>query len=156
VVFDMGTSAFMATELKLRERLRQELPEGVAIDRAGNPTRDPVEATLGALLTWGGYKGFGLSLMVQLFGVLAGSGIDADKCEGYLFLVFKPDLLRPRAEIEAEISRVIATLKATPVRPGAEPVRIPGERGFATRERLLREGLEIDCPVHDALVALAK
>jgi LDH2 family malate/lactate/ureidoglycolate dehydrogenase len=32
LVLDMGTSAFMATELQLRARLGQELPEGVAID----------------------------------------------------------------------------------------------------------------------------
>ena len=155
IVFDMGTSAYMATELKLRERLGETLPDGVAIDRNGRPTRDPTEATLGALLTWGGYKGFGLSLMVQLFGVLGGSGLDPDKCEGYFFAVFKPDLLRPLDEVKREISRLVANLKATPLQPGAEPVRIPGERGFAVRERLLREGLAFDRPVHDALVKLA-
>jgi len=56
LVFDMGTSAFMATELKLRERLNQELPEGVALDADGNPTTDPALASRGALLTWGGYR----------------------------------------------------------------------------------------------------
>src|SRR5207245_7390482 len=39
LVLDMGTSAFMATELQLRARLGQLLPEGVAIDRDGQPTR---------------------------------------------------------------------------------------------------------------------
>src|SRR6266404_8893569 len=37
LVLDMGTSAFMATELQLRARLGQPLPEGVAIDREGRP-----------------------------------------------------------------------------------------------------------------------
>ena len=54
LILDMGTSAFMATELQLRVRLNQELPEGVAIDRDGNPTRDPVKARDGALLPFGG------------------------------------------------------------------------------------------------------
>src|SRR5712671_3714417 len=36
IVFDMGTSAFMGTDLAYRERLGEELPEGVAIDRAGH------------------------------------------------------------------------------------------------------------------------
>ncbi|HEV2335840.1 MAG TPA: Ldh family oxidoreductase, partial [Stellaceae bacterium] len=40
LVLDIGTSAFMATELQLRARLGQSLPEGVAIDRDGQPTRD--------------------------------------------------------------------------------------------------------------------
>src|SRR5438046_317002 len=53
LVLDMGTSAFMATELQLRVRLGQELPEGVAIDRDGRPTRDANEARQGALLPFG-------------------------------------------------------------------------------------------------------
>jgi len=50
LVFDMGTSAFMMTELMLRERLGQTLPEGVALGPAGEPTRDPTLARQGALL----------------------------------------------------------------------------------------------------------
>ena len=44
VVFDMGTSAFMGTDLAYRERLGTQLPEGVAIDGDGHPTRDPARA----------------------------------------------------------------------------------------------------------------
>ena len=44
LVLDIGTSAFMATELQLRVRLGQPLPEGVALDRDGQPTRDAEEA----------------------------------------------------------------------------------------------------------------
>jgi LDH2 family malate/lactate/ureidoglycolate dehydrogenase len=58
IVFDMGTSAFMGTDLLYRERTGQPLPEGVAIDSEGKPTRDPALARAGALLPFGGYKGF--------------------------------------------------------------------------------------------------
>src|SRR5260370_8214961 len=72
LVLDIGTSAFMATELALRERLGQPLPEGVAIDRDGRPTRDAHQARLGALLPFGGdkggYKGFRLALTLQAVG----------------------------------------------------------------------------------------
>src|SRR5579871_6637874 len=44
LVFDMGASAYMLTELMLRERLGEPLPEGVALDREGRPTRDPAAA----------------------------------------------------------------------------------------------------------------
>src|SRR5271167_1240100 len=53
VVLDMGTSAVMATELALRERLEQLLPDGVAIDSQSQPTRDPTAAREGALLPFG-------------------------------------------------------------------------------------------------------
>jgi LDH2 family malate/lactate/ureidoglycolate dehydrogenase len=42
----------------------------------------------------------------------------------------------------------------TPPRPGVDEIRIPSERAFRSRERALREGLEMDRVVFDALVAL--
>lgn len=154
VVLDMGTSAFMGTELALRERLGQLLPEGVAVDRHGRPTRDPTAARLGALLPFGGYKGFGLAFVVQALGVLAGSAMDPDKDDGYLFVVFKPDLLVDLDDFKNEVSALVDRIKAGPRQPGVEEIRIPGERAFRTRERLSREGIDIDRLVYDALAAL--
>jgi LDH2 family malate/lactate/ureidoglycolate dehydrogenase len=154
VVLDMGTSAFMGTELALRERLGQLLPEGVAIDSQGQPTRDPTSARLGALLPFGGYKGYGLGFIVQALGVLAGSGMDPDKDDGYLFIAFKPDLLVSLDAFKHEVSGLIDRIKSVPRQPGVDAIRIPGERSFRSRERLLREGIEIDRLVYDALAAL--
>jgi LDH2 family malate/lactate/ureidoglycolate dehydrogenase len=156
VVLDMGTSAFMGTELALRERLGQSLPEGVAIDPDGKPTRDPSVARHGALLPFGGYKGYGLGFIVQAMGVLAGSAIDPDGDDGYLFIVFKPDLLVPLADFKAELTSLIDRIKSVPTLPGFNEVLIPGERGFKSRKRLLRDGIEVDRLVYDALAALAR
>jgi L-2-hydroxycarboxylate dehydrogenase (NAD+) len=154
VVFDMGTSAFMLTELMLRERRGEQLPEGVALDPEGKPTRDPARARLGALLPFGGHKGFGLGFVVHAFGLLAGSALDLDRDSGYLFVVFKPDLLVPSAEFKREVSALVARVKAVPRQAGVEEIRIPSERSFRTRERLLREGPELDRAVLDALTRL--
>jgi LDH2 family malate/lactate/ureidoglycolate dehydrogenase len=154
VVFDMGTSAFMGTDRAFRERLGQLLPEGVAVDAEGRPTRDPAMARLGALLPFGGYKGFGLALIVQAFGVLAGSALDPDKDDGYLFVVFKPDLLIDLDDFKQQVSELIDRVKATPRQPGVSEIRIPGERALRSRERALREGIEIDRVVYEALAAL--
>jgi LDH2 family malate/lactate/ureidoglycolate dehydrogenase len=156
VVFDMGTSAFMFTELQLRERLGQQLPENVAVDADGNPTRDPTAAKLGALLPFGGYKGFGLGLMVQALGVLAGSAQDIEHDHGYLFIVMKPDLLTPLDQFKRELDALVDRVKATPRQPGVDEIRIPSERAFRHREQALRDGLTIDRTVHDALIALSK
>jgi LDH2 family malate/lactate/ureidoglycolate dehydrogenase len=155
VVFDMGTSAFMGTDLAYRERIGLLLPEGVAIDAEGRPTRDPAQARLGALLPFGGYKGFGLAFIVQAFGVLAGSALDPGKDDGYLFIAFKPELLVSLDDFKQQLSELIDRVKATPRQPGIEEIRIPGERAFASRERALRDGLEIDRAIYDALGALA-
>jgi LDH2 family malate/lactate/ureidoglycolate dehydrogenase len=106
------------------------------------------------LLPFGGYKGFGLALMVQALGVLAGSATDGGSDYGYLFIAFRPDLLGPADLFERRVTQLIETVKATPRRADVEEIRIPSERAFRTRERLLREGLEIDRSVFDALVAL--
>ena len=154
VVLDMGTSAFMMTEVMLRERLGELLPEGVAISPDGAPTRDPTEARRGALLPFGGYKGFGLALMVQALGVLAGSSTEQNSAFGYLFIAFRPDLLGPAELAERRVAELIEKVKGTPRQPDVDEIRIPSERAFRSRERLLREGLEIDQLVYDALVAL--
>ena len=154
VVLDMGTSAFMGTDLAYRARLGQLLPEGVAIDAEGLPTRDPELARLGALLPFGGYKGFGLAFIVQAFGVLAGSALDPDKDDGYLFVVFRPDLLVGLDDFKQQVTELIDRIKATPRQPSVDEIRIPGERAFRAREKAVREGIEIDRTVFDALAAL--
>jgi LDH2 family malate/lactate/ureidoglycolate dehydrogenase len=154
VVLDMGTSAFMGTDLAYRERLGQLLPEGVAVDAEGRPTRDPAMARLGALLPFGGYKGFGLAFIVQALGVLAGSALDPDRDDGYLFVVLKPDLLIDPDDFKQQLSALIDRIKATPRQPGVSEIRLPGERAFRSREQALRDGIEIDRVVYEALKAL--
>jgi LDH2 family malate/lactate/ureidoglycolate dehydrogenase len=155
LVLDMGTSAFMATELQLRARLGQELPEGVAIDRDGRPTRDANEARAGALLPFGGHKGFGLGLVVQAFGLIGGAAIPPGNDDGYVFIAFRPDLLVPVADLKRELGALIARVKAVPTQPGVDEIRIPGEQSARNRRRLTREGIDIDRLVYDRLAALA-
>jgi LDH2 family malate/lactate/ureidoglycolate dehydrogenase len=154
IVLDMGTSAFMMTEVMLRERLGERLPEGVAIGPTGEPTRDPALARRGALLPFGGYKGFGLALMIQALGVLAGSASEQEADDGYLFVAFRPELVGPEDVFNARVTQLIDRIKAVPRQAGVDEIRIPSERAFRTRERGLREGIEFDRLVYDALVAL--
>ena len=143
-----------ALPISYRERMGQMLPEGVAIDAEGRPTRNPTLARAGALLPFGGYKGFGLALIVQAFGLLAGAAVDPDKDDGYLFVVFNPNLLADLDDFKQQVAELIERVKATPRQDGVWEIRIPGERAFRSRERALREGIEIDRLVYDALAAL--
>jgi LDH2 family malate/lactate/ureidoglycolate dehydrogenase len=155
LVLDMGTSAFMGTDLALRVRLGTPLPAGVAIDRDGNPTEDAKAARDGALLPFGGYKGFGLGLIVAAFGLVGGAALGPDKTDGYVFIAFRPDLLVPLTDLKRELAALIARVKAVPPLPGFSEIRIPGEQSAKNRARLLREGLDIDSLVYDRLNALA-
>ncbi len=153
-VIDMGTSAFMSTDLQFRERRGELLPEGVAIDAKGKPTRNPTDMREGgALLAFGGYKGFAMAMAAQALGVFAGSGNDQEKNYGYLMMAMKPDLLMPLAEYRKQLSENLARIKSTPRQPGVEEIRLPGERSFREREKHLREGIVIDKFIYDALLA---
>lgn len=160
MVIDLGTAAIMRGELALRHRVGEPLPEGVAIDEAGRPTRDPGTALLGSILAFGGqdrHKGYALSLMVQTFGIAAGAFIPHGRARDYahLLIAFRPDLLVPEAQFRAKVSELIAEIKATPARDGVDGVRVPSERSFGLRERARREGILLDRKVVDGLRAMA-
>ena len=146
LVIDLGTSAFMGTELQFRERLGIALPDGVAIDERGRPTTDAAAARRGALLPFGGHKGFALALAMHALGVSA----------EYLFIAFTPDLFVPLDDYRRALAAEIAAIKATPRQDGIDEIRIPGERAYRERARLVREGIEIDRRIHDALSRLAE
>jgi LDH2 family malate/lactate/ureidoglycolate dehydrogenase len=159
LVIDMGTSAFMGTDLAFRARIGTPIPEGVALGPDGQPTTDAVIAHQGALLPFGGkeggYKGFGLALAMDALGALTAGIRSADSVSGYMFFAFKPDLFVSADAYQHEVSRRIATIKATPRQAGIEEIRMPGERGSTTRARLVREGIGIDRQIHTALRRLA-
>lgn len=144
LVIDLGTSAITGTELDLLERLGMPIPENVAIDRHGQPTRDASAARQGAFMPFGGHKGFALALAMQALGVLAGSGFNAARDYGYLLIVIRPDLLVPLQTFKADLSAMLATVKATDRQPGVEEIRIPSERAFRQRARSRVEGIEVD------------
>ena len=146
LVIDLGTSAFMGTDLQFRERLGIPLPEGVAIDERGRPTTDAGAARRGALLPFGEHKGYALALAMHALGVSA----------EYLFIAFKPDLFVPLEHYRRSLAAEIAAIKATPRQDGVDEIRIPGERAYRERARLSREGIEIDRRIHDALIKLAE
>ena len=136
-VIDLSAAAFMGTDLIFQERRGAVLPEGVAIDAQGRPTRDP--AQVHTILPFGGYKGFALALAMQALGVLAGSGLGDDKTYGYLIMAIKPDLLLPLDDFRRDMSAMLARVKATPRQPGVEEIRLPSERAFRERARSLRK-----------------
>ena len=153
LVIDLGTSAFMGTDLQFRQRLGIPLPEGVAIDERGRATTDAAAARRGALLPFGGHKGYALALAMHALGVLCSTDAASG---GYLFIAFKPDLFLPLDDYRRALAAEIAAIKATPRQAGVAEIRIPGERAYRERARLAREGIEIDRRIHDALLRLAK
>ena len=62
----------------------------------------------------------------------------------------------PLEDYQRALAEQIATIKATPRQEGVDGHRIPGERAYRDRARLLSEGIEIDRRIRDALIRLAE
>ena len=127
----------------------KKLPGAWLIDNQGNATDDPAALSTdprGALLPLGGldagYKGFGLTLMVEaLTAGLAGFG-RADPHEGWGGTVFV-QVLDPEGfggidAFRRQMDHMVNVTHASKPRPGVERVRLPGEAGM----RRLREQRE--------------
>ena len=158
IIFDIGTSATMHAEVTLARRLGKKLPENVAFDREGTPTRDPAAALAGALAAWGGHKGSGLGIAVQLLGILAGSPpIPPELSEfGYLIVAIRPDLMGPAETFRGNVTAFAnAVRSARPVAGGA-PVRIPFDRSRSERQqRRAADAIEIPDVLFRELCSLA-
>src|ERR1700733_12239212 len=95
IIFDIGTSAIIHAGGLLARRLGNDLPDGVAFDRNGASTLDPNAALEGAFAAWGGHRGSGLAIAVQLLGILAGSPATPPELAdfGYFIMAMRPDLM---------------------------------------------------------------
>lgn len=66
VVLDMACSVSARGRIRMMARENQTLPDGWAITKNGDPTTDPKEAVEGTVLPFGGYKGYGISVVNEI------------------------------------------------------------------------------------------
>jgi len=158
VIWDVGTAAIIHADVTLHKRLGQELPAGVAFGPDGRATRDPAAALAGAFAAWGGAKGSGLGLVVQLLGTLAGSPPVPPELEdfGFLVLAVSPALFGTGEEFRAHVTEYAEAVRAARPVEGGQGARMPFDRSRAERRRRLAEGaIEVAEQVHAALVGLS-
>jgi LDH2 family malate/lactate/ureidoglycolate dehydrogenase len=152
IVWDIGTSNIMHAEVLLARRLGQQLPEGRAIGPDGQPTTDPNAALKGAFTAWGGHKGSGLGLMVQLLGVLAGSEGMTDDMGGFgmTIVAMKTNLFGDGDATKRRFEEYAEAVRgARPADPN-QPVRMPFDRSYQAREAVRASG---GFEVNDEIVA---
>lgn len=142
IIFDAATSAIAIAEAVLAQRTGRRLSEGVAYGPDGVETTDPFAAVAGAIKAWGGHRGSGLGIVVQLLGILAGGGLmPADYMDcGFFFLAIRPDLFMDEAEYRGRVSEYAALVRAARPVEGGGPVRMPFDRSAENRRRILAAG----------------
>jgi delta1-piperideine-2-carboxylate reductase len=74
VVYDMATASMAMGEVQVAKREGHKVPLGTGLNKDGKETTNPAEITDGGvLLPFGGYKGSGIAMMVELLaGALVG------------------------------------------------------------------------------------
>ena len=158
VIWDIGTCAIMHGEVQLHRRLGEPLPEGTAIDKNGSPTRDPTEALAGAVKAWGGPRGSGLAVVVQLLGAMCDAPIISPGMRemAYLVVVIDPKLLMPEGNYPERVEEFANRVRtARPAVPGGSP-RMPFDRSAADRRRrVAADQIEVPLRVFEALTAMA-
>jgi L-2-hydroxycarboxylate dehydrogenase (NAD+) len=73
IVIDWATSTVAMGRVQQLKREGRPLPPNCAVDKEGNPTTDPDKAV--ALLPFGAHKGYGLSLIDELYGAFIGGSL---------------------------------------------------------------------------------
>jgi LDH2 family malate/lactate/ureidoglycolate dehydrogenase len=165
LVFDQASSASARGEIMLHGRDGMPLPEGWAIDPEGRPTTDPTAALAGAQLTFGGYKGAAIALMVELLaGPLVGDLFSFEAGErdnrdggpprgGELVIAMDPARCQARGEGYDPVTHAERLFERILAQEGA---RLPSQRRHDARRRTATEGIRIPVALHDEIRRLAE
>jgi uncharacterized oxidoreductase len=163
LVLDIATSVAPEGKIRAAQIAGRALPEGWLVDHQGRPTSNPDDLygpPFGALLPFGGHKGFGLSMIVDaLAGGLSGAGCCTDASapktgvtDGVFMIAVKVAAFHGLAEYQRTIGRLAQHVKSSPPNEGGSAVLVPGELEAKTRRQRLRDGI----PVEPATLELIK
>ncbi len=148
LLIDLSLSEVARGKIMVAAKAGKSIPEGWALDAAGNPTTDAKAALTGMMLPMGGAKGAMLALMVELMATtLTGAhfGAEADSFFidegnppklGQVFLAIDPEALAGAETYHARFADLTAVMLSDP------EVRLPGLRRFDLARQAARDGLE--------------
>ncbi|WP_171074247.1 Ldh family oxidoreductase [Nonomuraea basaltis] len=156
VVMDWATAAMAEGKLGLLRAAGSPAPEGVLVDPEGRASTDPADLYRGgALLPFGGHKGYGLSVLIELVGgLLTGTGTacspEYDGTFGTVITAVDISAFVPLETYVAQVESFCVALRAAG--PG---VVVPGEPEAVARGTRLKEGIPVPALVWAELAALA-
>ena len=167
VVLDMATTVAAYGKVKARAQRGEAMPEGWMIDRQGQPLLDPKRADEGFLLPIGGYKGYGLALVVGLLaGTLNGAAMGRDVVDfnhdfqtttntGQAIAMIDVKAFGDPAEFKQRVDALVRDLRASERLPGVDRIWLPGEQSHAKRIANERDGIPIGAALRRALDGVA-
>jgi ureidoglycolate dehydrogenase (NAD+) len=165
VVLDMATSVVAHAKVKGAADRGEAIPPDWAVDSMGHPTTDPAAALAGALLTFGGFKGSGISLLIDLLaGLLPGgrSGseivplyqrLNEPQGVGHLFMALDVEAFEPLDAFTARVDETVRRIRALPPAAGATRALLPGELEYQRAREYASRGIPLPS---DAVAEIAR
>jgi LDH2 family malate/lactate/ureidoglycolate dehydrogenase len=129
LVLDFATAGIAEGKVRVAARAGRQIPSGVLQTEDGRPTTDPDDFYRGgAILPFGGHKGYGLSVMIQVLG----ESLCADPPSGHdplanrlVLLAIAPGGLQPDDLFHDLIEEVQRRVRASA--PDGAEVLLPGD-----------------------------
>jgi uncharacterized oxidoreductase len=150
MLIDFATTVVAEGKVQVARAKGAELPPGCIVDKNGQPSVNPNDLyDGGALLPFGGHKGYALAMFVEM---LCGAFTPGDEHNGEGrrggSVVWAVDALafRPKAAYEKNADFVLQRVKNMKPAQGFQRVMLPGEPELTSKEARLEEGI----PVADA------
>lgn len=161
LVHDIATAIVAEGKLRVARAKGDALAPGLIMDAAGQPSVDPEDFYAGgALLPFGGHKGSGLSVLVQVLG-RGLAGADPGNLAGHrggngpVVLALDVGFFGPLADFAAATDAICAEMTQSPPAPEFDEVLLPGEKEERTRLLRLDEGVPVAESTWAELAALA-
>ena len=168
VVLDMATTVAAYGKVKAKAQRGETMPVGWMIDRQGQPLTDPKRAEEGFLMPIGGYKGYGLAMIVGLLaGTLNGAAMGSEVIDfnhddtsvtntGQAILVIDPDAFGELDAFKARVDKLVRELRASERMPGVDRIWMPGEQSHARRIANERDDLALPAALRAQLDHFAR
>lgn len=157
MILDMATSVVARGRIILAQQVGEEIPEGWAVDPNGEPTTDPESALAGSVLPFGGPKGYGIALMVEVMAAMfsgAASGpeigdlyddLDRPQRVGAFFTLHDIGAFQPLNHFSQRMEHLFDAIKQSG--PPEREVLIPGELEARAAQRNEEHGITVPSAV---------
>jgi len=152
ILVDISTCAIAGGKVTIALNSKEPVPPGCIIDAEGRPSTNPTDffgPPEGALLPFGGHKGFALSLLSDILaGAISGAGCSRPDTRrvGNSFLATVIDIsqFRECASFDQDVDQLLEYVKSSKLASGFSEILIPGEPEARERARREAHGIPVD------------
>ena len=160
IIIDQSASVVAKSEISVRAKSGEKIPEGWAFGPDGKTTTDASIALKGTMAPAGGYKGFGMGLFVEIMSAcLTGSnlGIEASSFAndqggppgtGQFFIAINPEKFS--STFEDKIEKIIQSIESQ------EKARVPGNKRIKNYKININSEVSIKEELYNKIISLNK